>query len=189
MSDKYKMYDKEAAYFVTLTIVDWIDVFTRLSHKLLLLESLKYCQKFKGLEIYGWCLMTNHLHMIAKAVGRQSLPEVIRDFKKFTSKAIIKQIIEQPESRRCWMLGQFEFKGRSLKRIEKFKFWQDGNHAEIIVNSSLFYQKLNYIHKNPVKEMIVAKPEDYCFSSARDYAGIDSLLDIVMETQQLVTYK
>ena len=100
MSDKYKMHEKEKAYFVTLTVVDWVDIFSRKSYKIKILESLKYCQKFKGLEIYGWCLMTNHLHMIVKATGHQMLSEILRDFKKFTAKAIIQMIIEQPESRR-----------------------------------------------------------------------------------------
>jgi REP element-mobilizing transposase RayT len=52
-----------------MTVVGWIDVFTRPNHKSVIVDSLKYCQWYKGLEIYGWCLMSNHMHMIAKAVG------------------------------------------------------------------------------------------------------------------------
>jgi REP element-mobilizing transposase RayT len=187
MSEKYKMYEKRQAYFLTMTVVDWIDVFTRKEYKLLLLDSLKYCQKFNGLEIYGWCLMTNHLHMIAKGAGQYTLSEIFRDFKKFTSKAIVKQINELPESRREWMLNRFELKGKLLKRIEHYKLWQDGNHAEIIFTPYFFYEKLNYIHMNPVKTMIVKNPEDYYFSSARNYAGLDFLLDVIVETPQLIT--
>ena len=187
MSDKYKMHEKEKAYFVTLTVVDWVDIFSRKSYKIKILESLKYCQKFKGLEIYGWCLMTNHLHMIVKATGHQTLSEILRDFKKFTAKAIIQMIIEQPESRRKWLLARFEYNGKFLNRIEKFKFWQDGNHAEVILSPDFFFMKLNYIHENPVREMIVANPEEYYFSSARNYAGLDFLLPIIMETAQLRT--
>jgi REP element-mobilizing transposase RayT len=69
MSDKYKMSDNEKAYFVTLTVLGWVDVFTRKNHKLKFVESLIYCQKHKGLAIYKWCLMYSHLHLIAKAVG------------------------------------------------------------------------------------------------------------------------
>jgi len=187
MSDKYKMQDPEKAYFVTLTVIDWVDIFSRKSYKLLIVESLKHCQKTKGLEIYGWCLMSNHLHMIVKAVGRQSLPEILRDFKKFTSKSIVAKIHDSHESRRDWMLNRFKYRGEYLKRITNFKFWQDGNHALIIYTPAFFYEKLEYIHQNPVKEMIVSKPEDYLFSSARNYAGMDSLLDIVLETSQLIT--
>ena len=129
MSDKYKICDDQKAYFVTLTIVDWIDVFTRKNIKVLVVDSLKYCQRFKGLEIYGWCLMSGHLHMIVKAAGTQTLSEILGDFKKFTSRRIISAIIEQPESRREWMLARFEYNGKFLKRIEKYKFWQDGNYV------------------------------------------------------------
>ncbi len=189
MSDAYKLYEIDKAYFLTMTVVGWIDVFTKKIHKLKLVESLKYCQKNKDLEIFSWCLMPNHLHLIARAGGKYSLSEILRDFKKFTSKAIIQQIIDQPDSRHKWMLNQFEFNGRYLKRIEKYKFWQDGNHAEIIYTPAFFYEKLEYIHNNPVKEMIVSKPEDYLFSSARNYAGLDYLLDVICETTKLKTYK
>ncbi len=188
MSDKYKIYDNDKAYFVTLTAVGWIDVFTRVNHKLKIAESLKYCQKHKGLTIFGWCLMSNHLHMIARADGKFSLSEILRDFKKFTAKAIIKQIEEEPESRREWILEIFKSKGKNLKRIKNYKFWQDGNQAKIIVSNDFFFEKLEYIHNNPVKELIVEKPEDYWFSSARNYAELDSLLEIVQESGKLITY-
>lgn len=189
MSDKYRIADNEKAYFLTMTVVNWIDVFTRKNHKLTIVDSLKYCQKHKGLEIYGWCLMSSHLHLIAKATGDNTLSDILRDFKKFTSKAIIKQIQEEPESRREWMLNQFEFAGKYLSNIENYKFWQDGNQAKEIYTPEFFWEKLNYIHMNPVEEMIVSRPEDYMFSSARNYAELDYLIEIVLESQKLITYK
>jgi len=188
MSDKYKMRDLEKAYFLTMTIVDWIDVFTRNNHKLLIVESLKYCQKNMGLEIFGWCLMSNHLHLIARSNSEKSLYEILRDFKRFTSREIIEQISEDHESRKDWMLHLFKSAGRPLKRIRNYKVWQDGNHAQVIYSPGYFYEKLNYIHRNPVKKMIVENPEDYLFSSARNYAGRSSLLDIILESSQLIVY-
>ena len=188
MSDKYKMKEAEMAYFMTLTVVDWVDIFIRKNHKLKLLESLIYCQNNKGLEIYGWCLMSSHLHLIARATGSQSLSEIIRDFKKYLAKEIIKQIEEETESRRTWILARFQYNGKYLKRVEKYKFWQDGNHAEMIYSNKFFYEKLEYIYNNPVKELIVQHPEDYYFSSARNYAGLDFLLPVVLETAKLITY-
>ena len=188
MSDKYKITDKDRAYFLILTIVGWIDVFSRKNHKLIIVDSLKYCQENKGLEIYGWCLMSNHMHLIAKAVGEPNLSEILRDFKKFTAKAIIKQIQEEPESRKEWMFNYFEEKGKDLNRIKNYKFWQDGNRAKEIYSHKFFWEKLNYIHQNPVEEMIVVKKEDYLFSSARNYAEMDSILDVVLESTQQITY-
>jgi REP element-mobilizing transposase RayT len=100
MSDKYKIRDSDKAYFVTLTVVDWIDVFTRKNHKLLMIDALSYCQKNKALTIFGYCLMPGHLHMIARAEGKYTLSDVLRDLKKFSSKAIVKQIESETESRR-----------------------------------------------------------------------------------------
>jgi putative transposase len=188
MSEKYKMHGRECSYFLTLTVVDWINVFANKRYNLTIIDSLKYCQQHKGLEIYGYCLMSNHLHLLASARGIQNLSEILRDFKKFTAKAIIKQIQEGPESRQSWLLDRFEFAGKYLKRIEKYKFWQDGNHPKMLYCPTVFYQKLNYIHMNPVKAMIVDKPEDYLFSSARNYAGRENLLSIVLETPCLNTY-
>ncbi len=189
MSDKYKIWDNSKAYFLTMTVVGWIDVFTQKNHKLLIIDSLKYCQKEKGLLIFGYCLMSNHLHMIAKAEGNYTLSEVLRDFKKFTSKAIITQIINEPDSRREWMLEYFRKEGSKLKGIRNYKFWQDGNHAVIIQSNKFFNQKLNYIHNNPVKALIVENPEDYFFSSARNYAGLTNYLDVVLESVKMRTCK
>ena len=126
--------------------------------------------------------------MIAKAIGRQILSEILRDFKKYTARAIIQQIEDEPESRKEWLLAWFKYNGKYLKRIENYKFWQDGNHAELINSNNFFYQKLDYIHNNPVEEMIVSNPDDYYFSSARNYAGLDSLLPVVLETKRLRKY-
>jgi len=186
MSEVYKTHE-DKGYFVTMTVVDWMDVFIKKNHRLKIIESLRYCQVNKGLEIFGFCLMTNHLHLIARAAGQQSLSEILRDFKQYTAKSIIRQIIEEPESRRLWLLDRFEFRGKYVKRNTKYKFWEDGLHAEIILTPKFFYEKLNYIHNNPVKDLFVEKPEEYLFSSARNYAGLPSLIEVILETPQLRT--
>jgi REP element-mobilizing transposase RayT len=188
MSDKYKIHEHDKPYFLTLTVVGWIDVFTRRNHKLAIVKSLQYCQTNKGLEIFAWCLMPSHLHIIVRSSGNDDLSSIIRDFKKFTSRKIIEQINEQPESRRKWMLNYFKYSGMHLKEIKNYKFWQSGNHAEIIYSPRIFYNKLNYIQKNPVVDMIVTREEDYLFSSARNYADLDSLIEIIKETPQLISY-
>jgi putative transposase len=188
MSDKYKIREQNNAYFLTLTVVGWIDVFTRKNHKLAIINSLQYCQEEKGLVIFGYCLMPSHLHMIARAEGNFTLSEILRDFKKFTSKAIIRQILDESESRREWMLQNFRQQVANTNGKQYYKFWQEGNHAEEITSNKFFNEKLDYIHNNPVEELIVEKPEDYLFSSARDYAGLDSYLEIALESVKQITY-
>jgi putative transposase len=174
--------DAGRIHFLTLTVTDWVDVFTSPNHKMTIIESLRHCQKEKGLEIYAWVLMSNHLHLIAAAANdkQNDLSDILRDFKKFTSKTIVKNINQEPESRREWMLDRFEFAGRNDKKIKNYKFWQEGNEPKPIYNNTFFEQKLIYIHQNPIRAMIVSRQEDYIFSSASNYAGEGGLLDVIL---------
>ncbi|MBN8643483.1 MAG: transposase [Flavobacteriales bacterium] len=180
MSTKYKATNTEEAYFITITTVGWIDVFTRLNQKEIIIKALNYCQQNKGLEIYAYCLMSSHIHLLCKATNGYVLSDVMRDFKKFTSKNIIKAIINEPESRREWLLDYFQKACKHLKREQQFKVWQDGYHAEIVETNWFIKQKVNYIHNNPVKDKIVQFPEDYYFSSARNYAGLQNDLEVIL---------
>jgi REP element-mobilizing transposase RayT len=164
-----------------MTVIKWIDVFTRPVYKHIIVDALKHCQKNKGLIIYGWCLMSNHLHLIAEAEYNHSLSDFLRDFKKFTSKSIVKEIEDNPEeSRAKWMLNEFEFAGRYNKKIKDYKFWQDGNEVKEIDTASFMNQKLEYVHENPVKAEIVEHAEEYIYSSAKNYAGQKGLIDVVL---------
>ena len=168
-------------YFTTTTVVDWLDVFTPPRYKHIIVESLAYCQANKGLDIYAWVLMTNHLHMIVGVSGAASIGDVLRDFKKFTSKGIVKAIQEnEQESRQEWLLNRFRFRAANDKKITNFKFWQDDNYVENIISYGFYKQKLDYIHENPVRQEIVASAEDYLYSSVRNYAGMDGLLKVVV---------
>ena len=178
MSDKYKIRDNSNAYYLTLTVVGWIDVFTRKEQKNLIANSLNYCIKNKGLIIYAYVIMSNHVHLIAHAEGENNLSAILRDLKKHTSKKIINNIIEEPESRREWMLEYFSYACKHLKREQSYKVWQDGNHAIELNSVKLLYEKLNYIHNNPVEAGIVAIPEDYLYSSAKNYAGLDNYVNV-----------
>jgi REP element-mobilizing transposase RayT len=181
MGFKYQIRGQsDTFYFLTATVIDWVDVFVRPTYKFEIVDSLSYCQRNKGLRIYAWCLMTSHLHLIADAATGFKLSDTIRDFKRFTSERIVELIAKDPaESRRAWLLGKFAYAGRRNVKNSRYKFWQDGNHPiELNPDGKLLFQKLDYIHQNPVKEMIVSEPADYLFSSARDYEGRRGLLDV-----------
>jgi putative transposase len=168
MSEKYKFNDPEGTYFITMSIVGWIDLFTRPELKHVIIDSLKYCQKEKGLVINAWCLMPSHLHLIART-SSVPLPDIMRDFKKFTAKEIIKVLDRINESRKGWILDMFSEVSDGLKRVDNYKVWQDGNHPELIFSSEFQKQKLSYLHNNPVEAEFVDEPEYYLYSSARDY--------------------
>ncbi len=123
---------------------------------------------------------SNHLHMIISSEVEGDTSNIMRDFKKFTSKEIIKELkYDNQESRKEWMLNHFAYAAKNDKKIKDYKFWQDGIDVQGIYLESYFEQKINYIHNNPVKAEIVSRPEDYNYSSAVDYSGEKGLLDIV----------
>lgn len=165
-------------YFLTMTVVDWVDVFTRPVYKHIIVDALKFCQQQKGLQLYAWCLMSNHLHMIATAEEGKSLSDILRDFKQFTSRKIVATIQEEPESRRKWLLHRFEFNAKLNPKVRHYKVWQDGNEAEELISNSFINQKLDYIHKNPVRAEWVNEPEHYRYSSASNYADMGGLLQL-----------
>jgi len=178
--DRYLIRNQQAIHFLTFTVVGWIDVFTRRIYKDDITDSLNYCVANKGLIIYAWCLMSNHLHLVSAAQDNFKLTDVVRDFKKFTAKKIIDRVKNEPESRSEWMLNQFAYAGRNLKNIKNYKFWKSGNHAIELETNQLKQQKVDYTHNNPVKAGIVDQPEHYLYSSARDYGGMKGLVDVVL---------
>ncbi|MFC6999745.1 REP-associated tyrosine transposase [Rufibacter roseus] len=180
MSRKYKFRDNEKLYFVSFAVVHWIDVFIRNEYRQVLLDSLRYCQEKKGLEVYAYCLMTSHVHLIISSQGKP-LAEILRDFKSFTSTQLRKAITENPqESRKEWMLWVMERAGKRNGNNKGFQFWQQHNHPIVLNSNFLIQQKLDYLHNNPVEAGFVEQPEDYIYSSARDYAGTKGLLDILL---------
>ena len=130
--DRYKIHHQNAIYFLTFTVIDWVDVFTRKEHQFIIVDSLNYCVKEKGLTLFAYVIMSNHIHLVAKAEENYRLSDIIRDFKKFTAKQIINNITEINESRREWMLNKFEYAGSRIKRNSTYKFWKDDNHAILL---------------------------------------------------------
>ena len=180
MSTKYKFRDQDKLYFVSFSVVNWIDLFIRNEYKEIILESWKHCQINKGLEIYGWCIMSSHIHMIVGTHG-EKLENIMRDMKKHTSTALKQVIQEHPaESRKEWMLWMMERAGKKNGQNEKFQLWQQDNHPIELFDQKILQQKIDYIHNNPVVAGIVEKPEDYLYSSARDYYGLKGLIDIIL---------
>ena len=113
--------------------------------------------------------MSNHVHLIISGADG-NLSDILRDFKKFTSKSIIAATeTSKEESRRNWMLWIFKKAGEKNSRNSSYQFWRQDNHAIQLDTVPFTLDKLNYLHSNPVKAGIVDQPEEYLLSSARDY--------------------
>lgn len=191
-SGGYKITDQYAAYYMTFTIVGWIDLFTRPQCCQIIIDSFNYCKANKGLILYAYVIMGSHLHLIAAAEeGSSGLSAIVRDFKTFTSKKIIEWITDNPkESRRAWMDIIFKFHGKYNSNNQLYQVWKQNNKPMQCVTPQFTLQKLNYIHNNPVKAGIVDHPEDYRLSSARNYSGRkDTLIDVnILDFGPLIGY-
>ncbi|MDZ7718230.1 MAG: transposase [Balneolaceae bacterium] len=179
MSEKFKIFDDNLPYFVTFTVVKWIDLFTRNEYRKVIINNLQYCQKNKGLIIYAYCIMTNHIHLILSSSDESNLSNTIRDFRGFTSKTLLDVIKSNPrESRKKWLLKSFRFEGNKRKSNTTYQLWKRNFHPLELDNHYLIKEKIEYIHQNPVKAGFVFKATDYVFSSASDYSGKQGLINV-----------
>jgi REP-associated tyrosine transposase len=168
VSRKYKFHNPSAAYFVSFAVVNWMDVFIRERYFKILADSISYCRKEKGMELFAYCFMPSHVHFIFRSSNEKPM-ELIRDFKKFTAKKLILEISEnKEESRREWLLGMMKKAADQKANVENYQFWQHNNHPIELWSIHIFKQKLNYIHKNPVVSGFVTNPIDWKYSSARN---------------------
>lgn len=184
MSRNYKFHNPDGVYFISFAVVEWLDVFTRNEYKIILIDSLRFCQKNKGMEIFAWPRslgVTNHLHLVFRSAGEQKPELLIGDFKRFTSKAIVKAISENPrESRKEFLLEQFLKAGNKASNVDKFQFWRHDNKPIELWSNKVIDEKIDYIHNNPVEEGLVFRAQDYLYSSAADYAGEQGILENVI---------
>jgi len=174
-----------------MTIVEWVDIFTRKIQRDIIIDSLRYCINEKGLNVYAYCIMSNHIHLIVNCNEPFHLKDTIRDFKKFTSKAMILEILQGNESRKDWLVSIFENAGTHDSKNKTYKVWQTGNHAIELFNEKFTWDKVNYIHQNPVRAGFVENPEDWIYSSAPNYAedGIIILEEVTRIKPRLLTVK
>ncbi len=172
MRSHYKISELNSPHFITCTTVAWLPIFTRQRYLEIITTSLTFCRKQKGLLLYAYVILDNHLHLI---VHSDALNKIIRDFKRHTAREIIKTAQYEEKN---WLLTQLEFHKQVYKDESTYQVWQEGFHPQAMTSEEILRQKLEYIHYNPVKLGLVDKSEDWRYSSARNYLGFDGLLEI-----------
>ncbi len=178
MSRNYKFYNKQGLYFVSFATVNWIDLFTRQVYFNILVDSINYCRKEKGMELYCYCFMPSHIHFIFRSANEDP-SGLLRDFKSYTAKKVIEAIQNNPqESRKEWLLWMFERTGKKRGNISKYQFWQHHNKPIELWSEKVIKQKIDYIHNNPVESGFVTNAEDWKYSSARNYQDDNTILKI-----------
>lgn len=173
---RYKVVDDNGIYFTTHTIVEWLPVFWERKYFEIITRSLGYCQEKKGLTVFGYVIMLTHFHLVAQTDDGIKLHDVMRDMKKFTSKEISRQLESDGQK---LFLHVFKKAAEGEKERCKYKVWQDEYHPQLVYSDSVCHQKLEYMHNNPLRKGFVEKPEDWVYSSARNYAlGDHSILKV-----------
>jgi len=158
--------DENLPYFCTITVLDWVPVFIDSRYVDPVIESLRYSREKKGLQLFAFVVMPNHLHLIAAAAD---LHAMMRDFKRFTSRSVHDRL---KEDGRTTILEWIEAAAQKARLARgEFSFWQSGFHPQAIYTRAVFEQKLRYLHENPVRKGLVSRPEDWWYSSAGHYAG------------------
>ena len=169
---RYKIYEPTHPHFITLTVLHWIPLFTRVESVDILLDSFKYLQKSDNLVIYSYVILENHLHLV---VSSDDLSKSIKKFKSYTAKKLI-QLLQKQNVKT--ILDQLTFYKKAHKKDTTYQVWQEGMQPKLIQDENTMIQKINYIHNNPVKRGYIDEPKHWRYSSARDYEGMSGLIEI-----------
>ncbi len=178
MSRNYKFHNKSGLYFVSFATINWIDIFTRQIYFNVLVDSVNYCRAEKDMELYAYCFMPSHIHFVFRSSSEKP-SELLRDFKRYTSRMILETIENNSqESRKEWLLWMFERAGKKNATTTKYQFWQHHNKPIELWSDKVIKQKIDYIHNNPVETGFVTNPIDWKYSSARNYQDDHTVLEI-----------
>jgi REP-associated tyrosine transposase len=174
---RYRIYDSKSPHFLTCTIVGWLPVFTRPQNVQIIFDSWKFLQSQGRLEIYAYVILENHLHLIASS---SNLAKEIGDFKSYTARRIIDLASKDGAA---MLLDQLAWHKARHKIDRDYQLWQEGSHPEEIQSAEMMWQKLEYIHNNPVKRGYVSSPEHWRYSSAANYMGLPGLFPVRTDWQ------
>jgi len=169
---RYVILEPDKPHFLTCTVVEWLPVFTRPDAVQILLDSWMYQREHDGLKLFGYVILENHLHFVAQA---PLLDKCLSSFKSYTAARLIKLLAAHRVER---LLTRLRLAKLAHKHDREYQFWQEGSHAEMVFSEAVMREKLDYIHRNPVKRGYVDLPEHWRYSSARSYMGQPGLIDI-----------
>jgi len=170
---RYRVQCDPRPHFLTTTVNHWLPLFTRPETvNIVLVDSWHFLQREAGFQLYGYVILENHLHLIAAS---ENLSRDMQCFKSYSAKQIIEHLEQHRSVKLLELLAFFK---RAHKNETTYQVWKEGNHPQIIESETVMRQKLDYIHQNPVKRGYVDQPEHWRYSSARNYAGLEGLIEV-----------
>lgn len=170
--DRYRIVEIHKPHFMTCTVVQWLPLFSSRTTAQFLLDSMVFMQEYRGVIIYAYVILENHLHLIAEG---DNLAKKMGQFKSYTARCIIDYLEEKKATNTLKMLNFYKLR---YKADRDHQLWQEGSHPIAILNMDVMRQKVQYIHKNPVKRGFVDEPLHWRYSSARNYAGQEGLIPV-----------
>jgi putative transposase len=171
---RYKIYETEYPYFVTCSIVEEYPLFSISLAAETILSALAFLQNQRNTTIYAYVVMENHIHFIAQS---DELSKHLRSFKSWTARTILDCFVLNGHTRQLFKLRKAKKKSQ---RDVTYQVWKEGFHPKQIIGDSMMIQKIEYIHYNPVKRGFVDHPEDWRYSSARNYLGLKGLVPVTL---------
>ncbi len=171
---RYRVYNSDYPYFITSSIVEGYPIFSNPLAAQVVLDALEFIQNERRTTVYAYVIMENHIHMI---VQNDKLPHQIQAFKSWTARAIVDQFSDNGHTFQLYKLR----KSKNLSHTDSVhQLWQEGYYPKQIFSDEVMIQKIEYIHNNPVKRGFVDRPEDWRYSSMRNYLGMKSLIPVTL---------
>ncbi len=157
----------EYPQYFTATILQWKKLLQLEKYKDIITGSLKFLVTDKRIKLFSFVIMDNHIHLIWQMQWDSDPEAVQRDFLKYTAQRIKKDLQKKhPE-----VLAHFKVEAKD----REYQFWKRNPLSVELRNHTVFRQKLDYIHWNPVKAGMCKLPEEYKYSSALFYeTGVDN---------------
>jgi len=172
---RYKFGETAYPHFITCTIVGWQPVFTRPDLVEIVLDSWRFLHDRERMRLLGYVIVENHLHLIATS---ENLSKEVGDFKSYTARRIIDRLRETGSSSTLELLQYFKL---PHKTDREHQLWQEGSHPQMIADEAMMWQKLEYIHNNPVRRGYVDDSNHWRYSSARNYSKLPALVPVIVD--------
>ncbi|MEX2603049.1 MAG: transposase [Gracilimonas sp.] len=169
---RYKQHEPWYPYFISSSFVHGLPLFSKPEIVQIVIDLLKFHQHQKGLKIFSYCIMENHVNLI---VEHDDLKTCMQSIKSYSAKQILEFL---KAANNQLYLKQLKFSKQQGKKESKYQVWQEGYHPKQISTQKMLEQKVQYIHYNPVKRGYVDLAEDWRYSSARNFLGKEGLLEI-----------
>lgn len=171
---RYKIYESEYPYFITSNVVEGYPLFSNHLAAEIILKGLTFLQVKRNTMLCAYVIMENHIHLIAQS---RELQKHLRAFKSWTAREIINQFTQNGHTRQLARLKQAK---RQSHIDSNYQVWEEGFFPKQITSDAMMLQKTEYIHNNPVRRGFIDLPEHWRYSSARNYLGIEGLIQVTL---------